>query len=127
MMPTTRRGRYLFYRKRSRLRRERHKTKRRKPGPKCKRPGGRERDLSMCRYQYPSKIRFTAYYPLIDNMDVEYVYVRSGGRKRPPHFYVTGSAYWVAEILKFHPESLGVIQRRVKVIPHLRKLPFRWE
>lgn len=122
-MPTTRYGRFLFYRDRAKRRRERIRARRRKYGPETRKSRNRELDTSAVGWQLPKTMKKGARGGAVPNFDCEFIYIEPDGRKRPPVWKIIGTPYWLLIVEKEHPDSGLPIRRRAKKWPKLRALP----
>ncbi len=120
---TTRRERYLFYRKRKALRAYKVRNKRRRGKPKSGKRGSMERDLTQLTYMPPKKYPhvvgwgWKTYYP------VEVTYKKAGGSDDPPTWTYVPTPYWTEYLRKNHKAGAGALIRRLKAWPRLKHLP----
>jgi hypothetical protein len=122
-MPTTRRGRYLVYRKRAVKRMARLRKLKRRGGRKGHRQSGRERDYSSCVKQYPRAFKGDVGLSDPPRLFAEVEAVPGEGRGFPPRWNLVGNALVVLLAQKQHVACVNVVKRRVLHVPHLRRLP----
>lgn len=121
--PTTRRGRFLYYKRRYRNRQLQIKNRRRRPGAKSHKETCYERDTSAIPYQAAKRPRKLGNGPIYPLGFTQLVYIKSEGRKRPPLVYMVPGVFLSDKAIRLHRVYVGWMQRRVKKIPRLKHLP----
>jgi hypothetical protein len=123
MMPTTRYGRFLWFKKRYAKRRIRARRRRRTYKPKAKRQHNRELDTSALPYMGPKVYPNVVFADIDPLVFITWEYVQSGGRGRPPLWRVTNRENYPVGLFKSHKRLLGFTEKRGKRWPRLKWIP----
>ena len=120
---TTRRDRYLFYKKRALWRKYKLRNKRRRGKPASGKRGSMERDTSGLQFMplksYPHVVNWT----FTNLLDAYPVYKKSGGSKDPPTWTLLGNFNNKPYHNPGHKRQCGVLERRPKKWPRIGSLP----
>lgn len=120
---TTRRERFLFYKRRKQRRRERVRQRRKRGKPESMKGGTNQRITTGVGFvphkSYPHVVKWR-----VTVIPAPFVlYKKSGGSDDPPSWKIQPLSYYDFLRIKQHARSTGVVERRTKAWPRLRKLP----
>jgi hypothetical protein len=122
-IPTTRRGRFLYYKFKYQRRMIKLERRRRYNRPARDGTRNRERDVSGLQYQPERPSALPGNGPLWPLGFTVGVYRKGKGRGFPPVFTFLPGSYWGDKHRLQHHRHIGFIQRRVLKIPRLKHLP----
>lgn len=125
-LPTTRRGRYLYYQARYRKRLAMAKNRRRRGTAAGHHLTQRERDLSGLVKQAPKRSPKIVGAFADPNYYADVEYRESTGWGVPPVWALIGDAPLLVVVHRDHFAAVGAVKRRMRRVPRLRRLPMKY-
>ena len=125
-MPTTRRGRYLWYQERYKRRKRWCQAHRRRGTAAGRRQFTRERDRSGLQWQAPKNVKKIGppiYYPFTN---WTWELIPAGGNGKPPIWRQTGGWFSLYLQDRWHFAFIGAVRRRMKRYPRVKHLPLAY-